>query len=56
MDGLWSEGERFVIESRLSIAVIGGPDTVQRTLSHLLKDTAANELIFTSDVYEHVIR
>jgi luciferase family oxidoreductase group 1 len=56
MDGLWSEAERFLVESRLSAAVIGGPDTVQRKLSQLLQDTGADELIFTSDLYDHALR
>jgi luciferase family oxidoreductase group 1 len=56
MDGIWSEAERFVVESRLSAAVIGGPDTVQRKLRQLLQDTGADELIFTSDLYDHALR
>jgi luciferase family oxidoreductase group 1 len=56
MEGLWSEPERFLVESRLSAAVIGGPETVQRKLSHLLRETAADELIFTSDLYDHALR
>jgi luciferase family oxidoreductase group 1 len=56
MDGLWSEAERFLVESRLSAAVIGGPDTVQRKLSQLLQETRADELIFTSDPYDHALR
>ncbi|MGA3240722.1 MAG: LLM class flavin-dependent oxidoreductase [Bryobacteraceae bacterium] len=56
MDGVWSEPERFLVESRLSAAVIGGPDTVQRKLSQLLQDTGADELIFTSDLYDHALR
>ena len=53
MDGLWSDAERFVVESRLGVAVIGSAATVAQKLSQLLQDTAADELIFTSDVYEH---
>ena len=56
MDGVWSEAERFLVESRLSAAVIGGPETVQHKLSHLLQETAADELIFTSDLYDHALR
>ncbi len=56
MDGVWSEPERFLVESRLSVAAIGGPDTVQRHLSQLLQKTGADELIFTSDLYDHQLR
>lgn len=56
MDGLWSEAERFLVESRLGVAVIGGPETVRRKLEQLLLETKANELIFTSDLYDHALR
>jgi alkanesulfonate monooxygenase SsuD/methylene tetrahydromethanopterin reductase-like flavin-dependent oxidoreductase (luciferase family) len=53
MDGLWSESERFLVESRLAVAAIGSPDTVQQNLAHFLSQTNVDELIFTSDLYEH---
>jgi luciferase family oxidoreductase group 1 len=56
MEGLWSEGERFLVESRLSAAVIGGPETVRHKLARLLDETEADELIFTSDLYEPSLR
>lgn len=56
MDGLWNEAERFAVESRLSAAVIGGPDTVRRKLARFLDETRVDELIFTSDLYEHHLR
>jgi luciferase family oxidoreductase group 1 len=56
MDGIWSDAERFVVESRLSAAVAGGPETVQHKLSQLLRQTGADELIFTSDLYDHALR
>jgi luciferase family oxidoreductase group 1 len=56
MDGLWSEAERFLVESRLSVAVIGGPETIQHKLAQLLDQTKADELIFTSDLYDHARR
>jgi luciferase family oxidoreductase group 1 len=56
MDGVWSESERFLVESRLGVAVVGGPATVQHKLSHLLHETRADELILTSDLYEHTLR
>jgi alkanesulfonate monooxygenase SsuD/methylene tetrahydromethanopterin reductase-like flavin-dependent oxidoreductase (luciferase family) len=56
MDGLWSEAERFLVESRLSVAVIGAPETIRRQLEQLLRETKADELIFTSDLYDHALR
>jgi luciferase family oxidoreductase group 1 len=56
MEGMWSEAERFLVESRLTVAVVGGAETVQHKLSHLLRQTAADELIFTSDLYDHALR
>ena len=53
MDGLWSEGERFVVESRLTVAAIGGPETIARRLQFLRDETKADEFIFTSDLYRH---
>jgi len=53
MDGLWSPEEKFAVESRLGAAAIGGPDTVRRQLSLFLEQTKADELIFTSDLYDH---
>ncbi|HEY2013998.1 MAG TPA: LLM class flavin-dependent oxidoreductase [Bryobacteraceae bacterium] len=56
MDGVWSESERFLVESRFSVAVVGGPATVRHKLAQFLDATAADELIFTSDVYDHALR
>ena len=56
MEGLWTDGERFVVESRLGAAVIGGPESVREKLRRMLSATRADELIFTSDLYEHARR
>ena len=56
MDGRWSEAERQMVESRLSVAVIGGPETVQRKLADFLRQTQVDEIIMTCDVYEHALR
>ena len=56
MDGLWTEPERFLVESKLDAAVIGSPETVQYQLSRFLTRTNAEELIFTSDLYDHASR
>ena len=56
MDGIWSDAERFAVESRLSAGAIGGPETVRRKLARFLEETGVDELIFTSDVYDHKLR
>jgi luciferase family oxidoreductase group 1 len=56
MDGLWSEPERASVESRMGIAAIGSPETVKRQLAALLRETQADELMFTSDLYHHADR
>src|SRR5689334_19195513 len=56
MDGLWSESEQFLVESRLDAAAIGGPETILHKLNRFLRQTNADELIFTSDLYDHAHR
>ena len=56
MDGLWSPAEQFAVESRLNAAAIGGPETLRHRLRDFLAQTHADELIFTSDLYEHRLR
>jgi luciferase family oxidoreductase group 1 len=56
MDELWSDAERQMVESRLSVAAIGSPETVRRKLAEFLRETQADELMFTSDVYDHAHR
>jgi luciferase family oxidoreductase group 1 len=53
MNGRWTNPERFLVESRLDAAVIGGTEKVQRGLERFLQRTEADELIFTSDLYDH---
>jgi luciferase family oxidoreductase group 1 len=53
MDGLWTEGERYMVESRMALAVVGDRKEVQHRLQRIVLETAADELIFVSDVYNH---
>ena len=56
MHGLWTDAEKFVVTSRLEVAVIGGPQAVRQKLDEFLRRTGVNEVIFTSDLYEHAHR
>jgi alkanesulfonate monooxygenase SsuD/methylene tetrahydromethanopterin reductase-like flavin-dependent oxidoreductase (luciferase family) len=40
-----------MVESRLGVAIIGGPETVRRKLTEFLAATEVDEVIITSDVY-----
>src|SRR5947208_15351149 len=56
MDGLWTEQERFLVQSRMGVAAVGGSDTVRLKLEKLAEDRSADEFIFVSDLYEHGAR
>lgn len=53
MDGLWTEGERYMVESRMALAAVGDLNEVQHRLQRILLETAADELIFVSELYNH---
>ena len=56
MDGRWTLPEQALVNGKLAVAAIGGPDTVRQKLSSLKAATQADEFIFTSDLYEHAHR
>ena len=56
MDGIWNEAEKFLVDSRMAIAAVGGPETIRQKLAQILETTGADELIFVSDVYDHTMR
>jgi luciferase family oxidoreductase group 1 len=56
MEGLWNAVEQQMVESRLSVAAIGGPQTIRTQLAAFFRATQADEVMFTSDVYEHSAR
>lgn len=56
MDGLWNDAERETVQSKLKIAIVGGPETVGRKISEFVRETEADELIMTSDIYDHKAR
>ncbi len=51
MAGRWTPDEQRSVESRLAVAVIGGPATVKRKLPEFFQLTGADELILHSDFY-----
>lgn len=56
MHELWSPQEEHSVKEFLSMAMIGGPETIAHQLQVLLQHTQADELMFTCDVYEHADR
>jgi luciferase family oxidoreductase group 1 len=56
MNGLWSPAEEPHVKSRFASAVAGGPEKVSAQLSELVERTQANEVIITSEPYDHKAR
>jgi luciferase family oxidoreductase group 1 len=48
--------ERALLESVLSCAAIGSPDTVRQQLQAFIDRTGADELMITSQIYDHTAR
>lgn len=51
MASRWSPGEADAVRAMLAAAVIGGPKTVALALERVLAETAADELMFSSNFY-----
>jgi luciferase family oxidoreductase group 1 len=49
-------GARAMIDQALSCAVIGGPDKVRHGLAAFARRTAADELMITSQIFDHTAR
>ncbi|GAA4085919.1 LLM class flavin-dependent oxidoreductase [Actinomadura miaoliensis] len=48
--------EREIIQARMDSQVVGGPDTVRRQMDALVEQTAADEVMVTTMVYDHADR
>ncbi|HEX4773084.1 MAG TPA: LLM class flavin-dependent oxidoreductase [Bryobacteraceae bacterium] len=56
MDGRWSAQERFLVESRLAAAIVGGPQTLREKLRTFLAKTNADEIMINCAVFDHTRR
>ena len=56
MDSLWSPGERNAVDSMTRLLVVGDFDRVRCGLQDLVDATGVDELIVTSDVFDHAER
>jgi luciferase family oxidoreductase group 1 len=48
--------ERMMLEETLSCTIVGAPDTVRRDLEAFIARTGADELMVTSQIYDHAAR
>jgi luciferase family oxidoreductase group 1 len=53
MDELWSPLEKEMVQSKLRLAVIGGPEKVRAGLEKIVAATGVQELMIVSDAYSH---
>jgi luciferase family oxidoreductase group 1 len=56
MDGLWSAPEKARLDHALRYAIVGGPDTVRTRLDAFVAATRADEIIVTTQVFDHAAR
>lgn len=52
----WSGVEKMQAQRMLARSIIGSPETVRKGVAALIEETAADELIIVSDVYDHGLR
>jgi luciferase family oxidoreductase group 1 len=56
MDEFWSPLERAGVEQALAYSVVGTADAVERGLAAFIAETGADELMLTSQIYDHTAR
>ena len=56
MDDLWTEQERMMVEKMLRYAIIGDRNTIREKLPAYLAETQADEIIVTTQIYDHEAR
>ena len=56
LDGWWSPREKAGVEHGMRLAIAGSPATVKTRIAAFLKETGADELIITGQIYEHKAR
>jgi luciferase family oxidoreductase group 1 len=52
----WSPLDRMMVSNMLSVAVVGGPATVQKMLAGVVADSGADELMCLSQIFDHSAR
>lgn len=56
MDGIWTEQEKALVESRVGGSIIGNAATVKAKLGKLMAETNADELMINAMTYDHAAR
>jgi luciferase family oxidoreductase group 1 len=56
IESYWSPMEKAQASRMLQRSIIGSPETVRRGIAALVAETAADELMIVSDVYDHEAR
>jgi luciferase family oxidoreductase group 1 len=56
LDAVWSPTERAGVEHALRYAIVGSPGAVRRGLETFAADTQVDELMITSQIYDHAAR
>lgn len=53
MTNAWSEYEKLAVQKQLRTAIKGGPETVKERLNAFIEETQADEIIITSNIFDH---
>lgn len=53
IDTYWTDVEKAQVQRMLTRAIIGSPSTVKAGMEALVEETAADELIIVSDIFDH---
>lgn len=56
IDAFWSPLERAQVDRMLACTLTGSPDTLRSTLPRFIAETRADELIVTTNIYDHAQR
>ena len=56
MDDRWSPVEKAQVERALARAAVGAPEAVRQTLAAFIEETGADELMVTSQIFDHRAR
>jgi luciferase family oxidoreductase group 1 len=56
IESYWSPMEKAQAERMLARSIVGSPETIRSGIDALVAETAADELIVVSDIYEHSAR
>ncbi|UOQ95667.1 LLM class flavin-dependent oxidoreductase [Halobacillus shinanisalinarum] len=53
MDEIWTEHEKAALQQQLGASIIGSKQTVKHKLQAFIEETQADELMITSQIYDH---